>query len=218
MDDHTRRNGFRKSNNAAAQPGANGQPRKNGQAGHNGQAGQNGQRRSAELRAPARLSEASAASHAAPSRARRMAAPPSPSPELSETTVPPSSLSARDVDRYRAMLLTLREQLLGAVQNMENEALGKSRSESAGDLSLMPIHMADIGTDNYEQEFTLGLVASERETLKEIDEALARIEAGTYGVCLGTHKPISRARLDARPWAKYCIEYHRQQEQRGRSA
>lgn len=114
------------------------------------------------------------------------------------------------------MLLAKRDQLLGAVTHMENEALGKSRSESAGDLSQMPIHMADIGTDNYEQEFTLGLIANERETLKEIDEALVRIDGGTYGVCLGTHKPISKARLDARPWARYCIEYHRQQEQRGR--
>jgi len=110
------------------------------------------------------------------------------------------------------MLLAKRAELLGDVTNMENEALGKNRSDAAGDLSQMPIHMADIGTDNYEQEFTLGLVASEREMLKEIDAALARIDDKTYGICLGTHKPISRARLLAKPWAQYCIEYTRSHE------
>lgn len=96
---------------------------------------------------------------------------------------------------------------------MEDEALRKTRSESTGDLSLMPIHMADIGTDNYEQEFTLGLIANEREMLKEIDEALDRIASGTYGVCQATQKPISKARLKIKPWARYCLEYKRSQEQ-----
>ena len=73
----------------------------------------------------------------------------------------------------------------------------------------MPTHPADIGTDNYEQEFSLGLLESERALLAEIDEALERIDKGTYGVCLGTGEPIGKPRLHARPWAKYCIEYAR---------
>ena len=77
----------------------------------------------------------------------------------------------------------------------------------------MPTHLADLGTDNYEQEFTLGLLESEGILLKEIDEALERIERGTYGTCLGTDKPIGKARLRARPWAKYCIDYARMVEQ-----
>lgn len=111
------------------------------------------------------------------------------------------------------LLLQKRRELLGAVDNMENEALRKSRSDASGDLSMMPIHMADIGTDNYEQEFTIGLIANERETLKEIDSALQRITDGTYGMCLGTHQAIAKPRLKAKPWAKYCIEYKRAQEQ-----
>lgn len=199
MDVGKRRNGTHKLNGKSARDG-NGQHGSNGQ--HAGGNGSNGVSRRAS--APGALS-------------RRMPVTQSNPPMSAETPVPRSSLSTAELDRYRRMLLAKRDQLLGAVTHMENEALGKSRSESAGDLSQMPIHMADIGTDNYEQEFTLGLIANERETLKEIDEALVRIDAGTYGVCLGTHKPISKARLDARPWARYCIEYHRQQEQRGRS-
>jgi len=99
---------------------------------------------------------------------------------------------------------------------MADEALGNSRSEACGDLSMMPLHLADIGTDQYEREFTLGLMQSERQTLEEIDAALARIREGTYGVCLGTHKPIAKARLTAKPWARYSIGYSRLLESRGR--
>jgi RNA polymerase-binding transcription factor DksA len=76
----------------------------------------------------------------------------------------------------------------------------------------MPTHPADIGTDNFEQEFTLGLLESERQLLKEIDEALERIKNNTFGICLGTGKFIGKARLEARPWAKYCIDYAKQME------
>ncbi len=77
----------------------------------------------------------------------------------------------------------------------------------------MPIHMADIGSDNWEQDFTLGLVASEQLVVREIDDALRRIKDRTYGVCMATHKPITLARLRAKPWAKYCIEYARALEE-----
>ena len=90
---------------------------------------------------------------------------------------------------------------------MHDEALKKSRLDASGDLSSMPIHMADIGTDNYEQEFALGLMDSERKLLKKIDDALVRIEQGDYGVCEETKKPIGKPRLEAKPWARYCVEY-----------
>ncbi|NIP22430.1 MAG: TraR/DksA family transcriptional regulator [Phycisphaerae bacterium] len=96
---------------------------------------------------------------------------------------------------------------------MEDETLKKSRLDASGDLSSMPIHMADIGTDNYEQEFALGLMDSERKLLRETDDALQRIEQGTYGICEGTGKQIPKARLEAQPWARYCIEYARMLEQ-----
>ncbi|MFQ6048116.1 MAG: TraR/DksA family transcriptional regulator [Phycisphaerae bacterium] len=113
------------------------------------------------------------------------------------------------------MLLQKRAEILGDLGRMQDQALGKSRQAATGDLSSMPVHMADIGTDNYEQEFTLGLLQAEQQLLREIDEALSRIDQGTYGICLATGKPISKTRLRARPWARYCIEYARMQE-RGR--
>lgn len=99
------------------------------------------------------------------------------------------------------------------MDEMNDEALKKSRLDASGDLSSMPIHMADIGTDTYDQEFTLGLMDSERELLKEIDDALQHIERGTYGICEGTGRQIQKARLEAQPWARYCIEHARKLEQ-----
>ncbi|MCG8406859.1 MAG: TraR/DksA family transcriptional regulator [Phycisphaerales bacterium] len=127
--------------------------------------------------------------------------------------MPKTKLTTDELETFRDLLIQKRRQLVGDLDSMENEALRKNRTTAAGDLSMMPIHMADIGTDNYEQEFTIGLLENERDQLKEIDAALERIKNGTYGVCMGTHKQIAKARLRAKPWAKYCIQYKRSQEQ-----
>ena len=122
-------------------------------------------------------------------------------------------LTAGDTERFKQILLEKRKEIIGNVNEMEDEALKRSRMDATGDLSSMPIHMADIGTDNYEQEFALGLMDGERKLLKEIDDALQRIEQGTYGICEATRKPIAKARLEAQPWARYCVEYARMLEQ-----
>ena len=122
-------------------------------------------------------------------------------------------LSAATIEHFRQMLLQKRREIISNVNEMEDETLKQSRLDASGDLSSMPIHMADIGTDNYEQEFALGLMDSERKLLKEIDDALQRIEDKTYGICEGTGKPVPKARLEAQPWARYCVEYARMLEQ-----
>lgn len=122
-------------------------------------------------------------------------------------------LTSAEIEGYRQLLLEKWAQLLGDVNHIEEEALRKSRLDAAGDLSSMPIHMADLGTDNFEQEFALGLMDSERKILTEIRAALQRIDQGTFGICEGTGKPIAKARLNAKPWAKYCIDYARMVEE-----
>ena len=118
-------------------------------------------------------------------------------------------LSAADIDHFKALLLAKRRELVGDVNEIHNEALRNSRMDAAGDLSAMPIHMADIGTDTYHQELDVGLIDSERKLLRQIDEALDRINQGTYGTCLGTGKSIGKPRLEAKPWARYSVEYAR---------
>ncbi len=121
--------------------------------------------------------------------------------------IPAAKLSKADLENFRTLLLEKRREILGDVGSMESEAFRNQDNHSSS-----PMHMADVGTDNFEQEFTLGLIESERELLKEIQEAIARIENGTFGVCVATGKPIGKARLEAKPWAKYCIEYARMLE------
>jgi DnaK suppressor protein len=122
-----------------------------------------------------------------------------------------SPLSKAELRSYRQLLLHKRAEILGDMASMSRDALN---SDSAN-LSHMPIHMADVGSDHYEQELTLGLVESERKLLHEIDEALERIADGTYGVCQATGKPIGKPRLQAKPWAKYSIEAARELERNG---
>ena len=145
-------------------------------------------------RAPAK--PARAAKPASPPRPRKRAAP---------------RLNAQDLELFRELLLQKRAELVGDMSTLENEALSDSRRDAAGDLSSMPIHMADLGTDNYELEFTLGLIEGERAyPASEIDEALERIRnKGTYGIVpRRPSKPIGKARLQVpQPWAKYCYEY-----------
>ena len=133
--------------------------------------------------------------------------------KTSSTRVKKRCLTANDGEHFKQMLLEKRQEIIGNVNEMEDEALKKSRLDASGDLSSMPIHMADIGTDNYEQEFALDLMDGERKLLHEIDDAMQRIEQGTYGICEATGKPIGKARLEAQPWARYCVKYARMLEQ-----
>lgn len=121
-------------------------------------------------------------------------------------------MNKTDLKAYKERLLSLRARLRGDVGHMADAALRKRRSEANGDLSSMPIHMADIGSDNFEQEFTLSLMQSEGETLELIEASLERIEEGTYGHCEECGVKIPKTRLNAIPYASLCIKCAEQQE------
>lgn len=111
-----------------------------------------------------------------------------------------------DLKAFREKLIAMRARLRGDVSTMADAALNKSRSEASGDLSSMPIHMADLGTDNFEQEFTLSLMQSDEQTLSQIEVAFERIEDGTYGKCEECGVRIPKARLNAIPFAVMCVK------------
>ena len=141
------------------------------------------------------------------------AAAPPPTEELpAEKPMPRTRFSDEELAEFQRLLIDKRAELVGDVNHMTSEALRNNQPGGAGNLSSMPIHMADIGTDNWERDFTLNLLESERQLLKEIDAALERINERTYGVCEATRKPIRKQRLRAKPWARYCIEYARLRE------
>ena len=107
---------------------------------------------------------------------------------------------------YKERLLALRARLRGDVSQMAEATLKKNRTEANGDLSSMPIHMADIGSDNFEQEFTLSLMQSEGGTLEQIEAALERIEDCSYGQCEECGAKIPKARLEAIPYTAMCVK------------
>ncbi|MBS1257009.1 MAG: General stress protein 16O [Candidatus Scalindua arabica] len=122
-------------------------------------------------------------------------------------------MKAAELALYKKTLLELREKLVGNVNFMEDEALGKSRQDASGDLSNVPIHMADVGTDNYDRDLTIGLIQNGEEELRSIDEALERISNKKFGLCEECGKKVSKARLTALPYVKNCIECQRQEEE-----
>jgi len=99
------------------------------------------------------------------------------------------------------------------------ETLVDRRTDSVRDaLSEQPTfstHMADAATDTYDRDLALGMLSSEQDALYQIDEALDRIRAGTYGICELTGKPIEAARLEAVPWTRFTAAAEKQMEREG---
>jgi RNA polymerase-binding protein DksA len=119
-----------------------------------------------------------------------------------------TTLSRPELTRFRTLLLEKRAEIVGDLTAVEDEA---SESDS-GNLSHVPFHMADLGTDTFDQDVLRSLAESERSLLAEIDAALERIERRTYGICEATGEPIPTARLEAEPWARYTVEAARRLE------
>jgi RNA polymerase-binding protein DksA len=122
-------------------------------------------------------------------------------------------MSQAEHESFRQQLLDLRSRLRGDVSHLTSEALRKTGGEASGSLSNTPIHMADLGTDNFEQEFTLGLIQNEEQALDEIAAALDRLQQGTFGRCEECQKEIPKARLQALPYARHCVECARKLQQ-----
>jgi len=127
-------------------------------------------------------------------------------------TTSKNKLDPKEKRDLRSALMSRRAVLMGDVSNMHDSALSKSGAVASGDLSTVPYHMADVGTDNFDQEFTLGLIENEEEELREIDAALERLEKGAFGMCDRCKQPIPRSRLKIIPYAKLCIECKRGEE------
>lgn len=106
---------------------------------------------------------------------------------------------------YKKLLLKTREQITGDIRHLSDDNTG-SGNDRGGDVSGHALHMADVATDMYDREFALGLAANDRELLSRINQAMARIEDGSYGICITCKKPISSSRLKALPYTQSCLK------------
>lgn len=123
-----------------------------------------------------------------------------------------TSLGAAELEKYRKRLITIKEELRGRVGGLTEKTIGKNPGSEAGDLSTLPSHIADIGSDAFEHDLNLSLCESEGGALEAIEYALEKIKKGTFGICDHCRKPISKARLDAMPYAALCIDCKKRQE------
>ncbi len=122
----------------------------------------------------------------------------------------PRRLKKSDLESFRKLLLEYRRVLVGDLNHMEEGALRRSKDNAA---TLDISNFADLGSDYFEQDFTIGLIENSEQTLREIDAALQRIEDGTYGICEEDGSPIRKARLRALPWARLCVGCQRKLEE-----
>ena len=120
-------------------------------------------------------------------------------------------MTTADLKAYKERLLSLRARLRGDVSRLAETAL-KNGMDATAEASRMPIHMADIGSENFEQEFSLSLMENDGVTLEQIEASLERIEEGSYGHCEECNVKIPKARLNAIPYANLCIKCAAEQE------
>jgi DnaK suppressor protein len=111
----------------------------------------------------------------------------------------------KELNKYKALLVKEREKIGGGISHIAQDALKTSQREASGDLSGYSFHMADVASDNYEVEFSLGRASDEQNILYTIDEALKRVKDGSYGSCTQCGKQIPKKRLNALPHTELCI-------------
>lgn len=127
-------------------------------------------------------------------------------------------LKKTELEEFKRLLLVLRARIRGDVKQMTDEALDRNEN---GSESKSPTHLAELGTETYEQDFALRRVENEQEVLDEIEEALGRVENESYGICTGCQEAgrsvaksvIPKARLRVIPYARNCVECERKREE-----
>ena len=120
----------------------------------------------------------------------------------------------KELKDFKKVILKKKEEVLDDFKHITDDTLKKSQKEASGDISGYTYHMADVATDNYDREFSLGLASNERKALYELDDALKRIEDETFGFCDDCKGPIARIRLKAVPSARLCIKCQEKREKR----
>ncbi len=120
--------------------------------------------------------------------------------------------SASELQNFKAILMKKRRELLDDAGKMRGIRRRLAEVQGDGSSSAMPIHEAEAASDTWEQHFNLGLLENTNLLLREIEDALIRVENGTYGICQATGELISKSRLKVIPWTRYCIECARKLE------
>ncbi|MCX5710758.1 MAG: TraR/DksA family transcriptional regulator [Candidatus Omnitrophica bacterium] len=125
-----------------------------------------------------------------------------------------NKLSKKELGEFKKLVLKRKEEILDDIKHISDDTLKKSQKEASGDISGYTYHMADVATDSYDREFSLGLASNERKFIYELDDALKRIEEGTFGVCEDCKALIAKNRLKAVPHARLCVKCQEKKEKK----
>ncbi len=123
-------------------------------------------------------------------------------------------LTKKELVDFKKLVLNKKEEILDEIKHISDDTLKKSQKEASGDISGYTYHMADVATDTYYREFSMGLASNERKLIYEFDDALKRIEEGTFGVCEDCKSLIAKNRLKAVPYARLCVKCQEKKEKR----
>ncbi|MCX5708914.1 MAG: TraR/DksA family transcriptional regulator [Candidatus Omnitrophica bacterium] len=123
-----------------------------------------------------------------------------------------NKLNKKELTEYKKIITKRKNEILDAIERISEDTLKKSQKDASGDISGYTFHMADVATDNYDREFSLGLASNERQSLYELDDALKRIEEGSFGVCEECKTVLTKARLKALPYARLCLDCQQKRE------
>jgi RNA polymerase-binding transcription factor DksA len=126
-------------------------------------------------------------------------------------------MTEAELESYRRRLQDLKKRHGGILSDLEEEALRPCGADADGGLSEVPVHPADLSPAEYEEEVTLGLLETEAQILTELNDALARIDQGSFGRCVECGQAISRRRLHAIPYARHCLRCARRVQEATRS-
>ena len=123
-------------------------------------------------------------------------------------------LTKKELKEFKKLILKRKDEILEDIQHISEDTLKKSQKDASGDISGYTYHMADVATDTYDREFSLGLASNGREMLYGLDDAIKRIEEGTFGICEECKSVITKSRLKAVPWARCCVKCQEKKEKK----
>lgn len=120
----------------------------------------------------------------------------------------------KELEEFKKLILKRKEETMDEIRHISEDTLKKTQKDAAGDISGYTYHMADVATDTYDREFSLGFASSSREVLYDLDDAMKRIEEGIFGICEGCKALITKTRLKAVPFARFCVKCQEKKEKR----
>ncbi len=120
----------------------------------------------------------------------------------------------KELGEFKKLILKRKDETLEDINHISDDTLKKSLKDASGDISGYAYHMADMATDAYDREFSLGLASNQRELLYVLEDALKKIEEGTFGICEECDAAITKTRLKAIPYARFCVKCQAKMEKK----